>query len=74
MSSGDGNTPVREREDMREGGREGGREGRGAWIWWNGNSGMVERWNGFFSRSFCLLVCVLTEYITLKQRSVQLPA
>ena len=29
MSSGDGNTPVRGREDMREGGREGrgGREG-----------------------------------------------
>ena len=36
----------------------------------------MERWNGgmdFFSRSFCVLVCVLTqycqEYITLKQRS-----
>ena len=25
---------------------------------WNG--GMVEWWNGFFSRSFCLFVCVLT--------------
>ena len=35
-----------------------GFSGMGIVEWWN--SGMVEWWNGFFSHSFCLLVCVVT--------------
>ena len=35
-----------------------GFSGMGIVEWWN--SGTVEWWNGFFSRSFCVLVCVLT--------------
>ena len=45
-----------------------GFSGMGLVEWWN--SGMVEWCNEFFSRSFCLLVCVLTIIRSIKQRSV----
>ena len=57
-------------------------ERSGVWIQWNGNSRIVEWWNGgmvewiFFS--LILLACLRTnycqEYIMLKQRSVQFSA
>ena len=35
---------------------------RGVWIKWNGNSGMVERWNGEIVGLFFSSVCLSTNY------------